>query len=245
MTEKIEVLRRLQSIDTKIKRLEGDKLYRSHDVEKKKDEIKRKRDTLASIVAETKNYQKSIGLKELELKTKEEEIHKLSVQMNQAKTNKEFSAFKTEIGGKEADKSVIEDAILGMITKYEEMQQRQREFEKEIEHEEVSSKELQKKVEDNIKEMDTKITAFKEKRNKYTSLLDDNTLQQYNRLVSHKDGIAVAGIVNKVCQSCFMSVTSQTVNQLMSKKELTFCHSCGRILYLDDGSDELEDIENI
>ncbi|MBM4055367.1 MAG: hypothetical protein FJ264_12020 [Planctomycetes bacterium] len=242
MTEKIEVLRRLQSIDTKLRRLEGDKLYISHDVEKKRDDIKRKRDVLAGIVAETKNSQKNAGLKELELKTKEQEINKLSVQMNQAKTNKEFSAFKTEIGGKEADKSVIEDAILGLITKYEEMQQRQRAFEKEIEQEEGFLKELQKKVEDSIKEIDTKIAAFREKRNKYTSLLDDNTLQQYSRLVSNKDGIAVAGIINKVCQSCFMSVTSQTINQLMSKKDITFCHSCGRILYLDDGSDESEEL---
>ena len=36
MNERIEVLRRLQSIDTKLKRLEGDKLYRSYDIQKTK-----------------------------------------------------------------------------------------------------------------------------------------------------------------------------------------------------------------
>ena len=36
MNEQIEVLRRLQSIDTKLKRLDGDKLYRDYDVQKNK-----------------------------------------------------------------------------------------------------------------------------------------------------------------------------------------------------------------
>ncbi|MCR4292957.1 MAG: C4-type zinc ribbon domain-containing protein [Candidatus Kuenenia sp.] len=242
MSEKIETLRRLQSIDSKLKRLEGDKLYRAHDIEKKKGEIKKKRDELVGIVRDTKNYQKNIGMKELELKTKEGEIDKLNVQMNQAKTNKEFSAFKTEIGGKEADKSLIEDAILGMITKLEEMQQRQSTFGKEIAHEEVLLIELQKKVETDMKAMDAEIAALKEKRNKFASLLDNNTLQQYNRLTNNKDGIAVVGVVNKVCQSCFMSVTSQTINLLMSNKDIMYCHSCGRILYLDDGGNDREEL---
>ena len=60
MSEKIETLRRLQSIDSKLKRLEGDKLYRAHDIEKKKAEIKRKRDELSGIVKDTKNYKKNI-----------------------------------------------------------------------------------------------------------------------------------------------------------------------------------------
>ena len=38
-----------------------------------------------------------------------------------------------------------------------------------------------------------------------------------------------------------MSVTAQTLNQLMSGKDITFCHSCGRILYLDNDEGELEE----
>ena len=44
----------------------------------------------------------------------------------------EYGALKTEIGGKEADKSVLEDEILRTMTTYEEMQQRYKSFEKVI-----------------------------------------------------------------------------------------------------------------
>ncbi|MCF6156874.1 MAG: hypothetical protein E3K36_16925 [Candidatus Brocadia sp.] len=241
MNDRIEVLRRLQSIDTKLKRLEGNKLYRGYDVQKKLNQIQQKKVELAKFGEEIKAIQKNVSSKELDLKSIEAEINKLRLQMNQVKTNKEYSAIKTEIGGKEADKSVLEDEILGMMTKYEEIQQRYKSFEKEIEHEGSQLKELQKHVETDLKALETEINELKKKRDKYASLLDNDTLQQYNRLVSHKDAIAVVNVVNQVCQGCFMSITAQTLNQLMSGKELTFCHSCGRILYLDSGKEVLEE----
>ncbi len=241
MNERIEVLRRLQSIDTQLQRLEGDKRYRSYDIQKKQNQIQQKRAELLKISEEIKTFQKSISIKELDLKSIEADINKLRLQTNQLKTNKEYSAMKAEIGGKEADKSVLEDDILAMMTKYEEVQQRYKVFEKELEQEESELKELQKKVETDLKAMENEIVELKKRHDNYASMLDMDTLQNYNRLVSHKDAVAVVSVTNRVCQGCFMSITSQTLNQLMSDKELIFCHSCGRILYLDNGKELEED----
>ena len=238
MNERIEVLRRLQSIDTKLKRLEGDKLYRGYDVQKKQNQIQQKKAELSKISEETKALQRNINSKELDLKSIETEINKFRQQMNQVKTNKEYSALKSEIGGKEADKSVLEDEILRTMTTYEEMQQRYKSFEKVIAQEESQLKEVQKQVETDIQAMETEIAELKEKHSNYASRVDQDALQHYNRLVSHKDAVAIVSVINQVCQGCFMSVTAQTINQLMSGKDITFCHSCGRILYLDDGSEE-------
>lgn len=243
MDGRIEVLRRLQSIDTKLRRLEGDKLYREYDIQKKLTLIQQKKTELTKLNEETKNYQKDVGIKELDLKSMETEIAKLRLQMNQVKTNKEYSAIKAEIGGKEANKSVLEDEILGMMTKYEEMNQRFRSFEKTIEHENAQLKELQKHVESDLTTIDAGIQELRKMRNKYETLLDSDALQHYNRLVSHKDAVAVVPVINKVCQGCFMSVTAQTLNQLLSGKDITFCNSCGRILYLNNSNEVLEEEE--
>jgi len=237
MNERIEVLRRLQSIDTNIKRLEGDKLYRGYDVQKKQNQIQQKKQELAEIGEEIKAFQKNTGIKELDLKTKEGEIEKLRIQINQVKTNKEYSAIKNEIGGKEADKSLLEEEILMMITKYEEMQQRQGSFKKEVEHEESQLKGLQDRVKADLEKTENEITELKKKRSEFTAKLDQDALQHYKRLVSHKDALAVVSVVNMVCQGCFMAVTAQIINQLMAGKDITFCHSCGRILYLEDSSE--------
>lgn len=241
MNERIEILRRLQSINTKLKRIEGDKLYRNYDIQKKQNHIQQKKTALSKIEEEVKSFKKNISSKELDLKSIEAEINKLRLQMNQLKTNKEYSAMKIEIGGKEADKSVLEDEILRMMTKYEEVQQRYKFLEKEIQQDELQLMELKKQIDTDIKSMESEIAELKKKHNAYAATVDNNTLQQYNRLVSHKDAVAVVSVVNQVCQGCFMSVTPQTLNQLMSGKELTFCHSCGRILYLDIGREEGEE----
>ncbi|MCF6159362.1 MAG: hypothetical protein E3K32_12525 [wastewater metagenome] len=240
MSERTAVLQRLQSIDTKIKQLEGDKLYRSYDVQKKRDQVQQKKEKLQKLGEDIKNSQKNITSRELDLKSKESEIHKLQTQLNLVKTNKEYSAIKTEIAGKEADKSIMEDDILRLIDIYEEAQQRYTTYQKEIEGEESQLQELRRHVEADLKTIDAEVQELKKKRNEYTALLDHDTLQHYNRLVNHRDSVAVVSVVNKVCQGCFMSVTSQTVNQLLSNKELTFCHSCGRILYLDSHNEEQE-----
>ncbi|UJS19013.1 MAG: C4-type zinc ribbon domain-containing protein [Candidatus Jettenia sp.] len=238
MNKRIMVLQNLQSIDTKLKRLEGDKLYRSYDVQKKQNQIQQKREKLLKTGEEVKASQKDINIKELDLRSIEADINKLRIQMNQVKTNKEYSAIKTEIGGKEADKSVLEDEILRMMEKYEEMQGRYKSSEKEIQHEELELKDLQKRVENDLQLIEDEITKLEKKRSEYTALADSEALQHYSRLVGHKDAVAIVNVVNKVCQGCFMSITSQTLNQLLSDKDLTFCHSCGRILYLDNNNEE-------
>lgn len=237
MSEKTDALRRLQSLDTKLKIVEGDKLYRNYDVQKKQNHIQQKKGELSKSSEEIKTFYKKISGKELDLKSLEADINKLRLQMNQIKTNKEFGATKLEIGGKEANKSVIEDEILRLMTAYEEMQQRHKISEKEIKQEELQLEELKKKVDADLKTLESEIAELKKKRVGYEAGLDKDVLQQYQRLVSHKDAVAVVSVVNKVCQGCYMSITSQTLNKLMADKELTFCHSCGRILYLDNGKE--------
>lgn len=238
MSEKTDALRRLQLLDTKLKTVEGDKLYRNYDVQKKLNHIQQKKNELSKNSEEIKTFYKKSSGKELDLKSIEADINKLQLQMNQVKTNKEFGAIKLEIGGKEANKAVIEDEILKMMTAYEEMQQRYKSSEKELKQEELQLEELKKKVDADLRALESEIVALKKKRADYETALDKDVLQQYQRLVSHKDAVAVVSVVNKVCQGCFMSITSQTLNKLMSDKDLTFCHSCGRILYLDNGNEE-------
>ena len=85
MNERIEALRRLQLIDTKLKRLEGDKLYRGYDVQKKMNLIQQKKAELSKLSEEIKTFQKNVNMKELDLKSMEAEINKLRLQMNQVK----------------------------------------------------------------------------------------------------------------------------------------------------------------
>ena len=234
MIEKFEVLKRLQSLKNKINELEASQERRKQDVQKKRVQIENEK-ALAEKKHEAKvAVQKEIDRKELDLKANEGEITKFNVQLNSIKSNKEYSILVSEIGSKKADMSVLEDEILDTMSRLETANQEYEKATKVLRNEEESLKDLIKSVDAEIKEVDDEIEKIKNEQKKYIDLLDEHSLKHYNRLSNIKGGKAVVPVIGNVCGGCSMNIRAQTLNALMSGKDLVFCQSCSRILYLDD-----------
>lgn len=238
MSETIAVLKRLQSINSKIRQLRKDKEYRRMDVEEKQRQIQQEKTTLAEKQKEIKSLHKTIDIKELDLKTKEAEIAKFRVQLNIIKTNKEYNALLSEIRGREADKSNVEDEILKMLSELELLDGEAKELVKKIDEEGKQLNEYLRTMETEITSFDKEIEALQKDEKEFYALIDEDALYHYRRLVNHKDGIAVAGVSNRACLGCNMGLTSQTINLLMGRDKLVFCQNCGRILYLNENEEE-------
>ena len=234
MIESIEVLKKLQSLKNKINELERYKECRKQDVQKKKDQIEAKRILSGEKHKEKISVQKEIDRKELDLKTDEGEISKFNVKLNTIKTNKEYTALCSEIGSKKADMSILEDGILNTMSRLEIVNKEYSELTENLKREEESLKELVKSVEADVRETDIEIEKVQNDQKKYIDSLDEDTLYHYNRLSNIKGGKAVVAVMGNVCGGCFMNITAQTLNLLMGGKELVFCQSCSRILYLEE-----------
>jgi predicted nucleic acid-binding Zn-ribbon protein len=61
--------------------------------------------------------------------------------------------------------------------------------------------------------------------------IDSAVLDNYHRLFKSKNGIAVAGLIDEVCQGCHMKVVKSTVIDVKAENHLAHCENCGRILY--------------
>ncbi len=232
MIESIEVLKRLQSLKSKINELKEHQERRKQDVQKKKTQIEDK-GTLAEKKHEEKlSTQKEIDRKELDLKTDEGAITKYNVQLNSIKTNKEYTALCTEIGSKKADMSILEDEILNTMSRFESVNEEYNKLQEDLRREEESLKNLIESVDADEKKTDIEIEKIQNDQKEYIDVLDENSLNHYNRLSNIKGGKAVVAVIGNVCGGCFMNITTQTLNSLMGGKELVFCQSCSRILYL-------------
>ncbi len=234
MIESIEVLKRLQSLKSKINELKEYQERRKQDVRKKKTQIEDK-GTLAEKKHEEKlSTQREIDRKELDLKTDEGEITKYNVQLNSIKTNKEYTALCTEIGSKKADMSILEDEILNSMSRFESVNEEYNKLQEYLKREEESLKDLIESVDADVKKTDIEIEKIQNDQKEYIDALDENSLNHYNRLSNIKGGKAVVAVIGNVCGGCFMNITTQTLNSLMGGKELVFCQSCSRILYLEE-----------
>lgn len=234
MIESIEVLKRLQSLKSKINELKEDQERRKQDVQKKKTQIEEKK-TLAEQKHEEKlSAQKEIDRKELDLKTDEGKITKYNVQLNSIKTNKEYTALCTEIGSKKADMSILEDEILNTMSIFESVNEVYNKLQEDLRCEEESLKDLIESVNADVKKTDIEIEEIQNDQKKYIDALDEDSLESYNRLSNIKGGKAVVAVIDNMCGGCSMKITAQTLNLLMGGNELVFCQSCSRILYLEE-----------
>jgi len=234
MIERIEVLRRLQLLRSKIGELEEYKEYRRKDIQEEKIQLESKSTLSKQKHEELLSAQKGIGTKELDLKTDEEQINKFKAQLNSIKTNKEYSALRSEIGCKEADKSLLEDEILSMMSTLEATSAEYKKLTEELKQDEEKLNEFIKSVDEDIKKTDEEIEKLQNDQEKYSNLLDEDTLYHYKRLSNVKNGKAIIEVVDNVCGGCFMNITLQTLNSLMGGNDLVLCPNCKRILFLNE-----------
>lgn len=61
--------------------------------------------------------------------------------------------------------------------------------------------------------------------------LNSELITLYQQLRQQKRGIAVAKVTEKTCSACGSSLTPATIQSTHSPNQITYCPSCGRVLY--------------
>ena len=176
---------------------------------------------------------------ELELKSRDERIARLRASLNSAKTNKEYSAVLTQLNTTKADNSKIETQILELL--------------KDIEADEAECKDIQKQIDEQKQQLEQNRTEAGTLANKYEAEIDEiqaewnqvaqtipeKPLEVFKRVTETYDGQAVTVIDQQddkkgaySCGGCFMGITAESVNLLMTKDDIIRCPNCTRILVL-------------
>lgn len=75
-------------------------------------------------------------------------------------------------------------------------------------------------------------TAVSGQREALASTFDLVSLQRYESLRQSKGGLAVAKVARGLCQACRMALPTQQQQRVKSGRQMVYCSSCSRILYL-------------
>jgi predicted nucleic acid-binding Zn-ribbon protein len=183
---------------------------------------------------------------ELELKSNDETISKLGASLNTAKTNKEYSALLTQLNTTKADNSKVETQTFELL--------------KDIEADEAECKNIQnqaaeqkQKLEQTRKEADVLATKYQAEIDqiqaewdKQAKFIPPEPLQLFKRVAETYDGEALALVENQegqsdayTCGGCFMGITAESVNLLITRDDIIRCPNCTRILALTDSQDKI------
>ncbi len=151
--------------------------------------------------------------------------------MMQVQTNREYQSLLKEIeDGKKANKS-REDELVQIMESTETLTALIKEQEELCKKEEKALAGETKKLSSFSSKLNTKKAVIEKKRNGKIEGFSKNLLRKYNTLRERRNGRAVVGVINGVCQGCFMSIPPQQFNELLRGDQMLFCPTCQRIIY--------------
>jgi hypothetical protein len=174
---------------------------------------------------------------ESELQDTKEKIAKYKRQLNEVKTNKEYSSLLKEIDETKERIDSLEEEIIGEMLSADDI-------EKEIKlasnkADEVQT-ELAKKKETIIQEKnkaEEKLRNLEEEKENLLPKIPSEQMKLYKQISRMKNGIVLSPVKDEFCTMCHMRIRPQMVNELIAGSQIITCENCGRILYYKKNSD--------
>jgi predicted nucleic acid-binding Zn-ribbon protein len=178
---------------------------------------------------------------ELELKSRDDQIAKLRASLNTAKTNKEYAAVLTQLNTNKADNSKIETQSLELLKNIEADEAECKEIQRQIDEQKKQLEQIRTEAETLAGKYQVEIKKIQAEWDQVAKTIPKKPLEIFKRVTETYDGQAVALIDQQngkkgaySCGGCFMGITAESVNLLMTKDDIIRCPNCTRILVLSD-----------
>ncbi|OQA03700.1 MAG: Chromosome partition protein Smc [Planctomycetes bacterium ADurb.Bin401] len=237
----LNALVKLQSVENSLRAAKA-KLARSRrNVILKENQLRTLQNSLAAKQEEIQLTKIQADRLELELKSVDETLAKYRAALNAAKSNKEYSAILTELNTTKADSSKVETQTLELMKNIEADQTQCELIKQQIEAAKDELNEIRRQSEEQAKKFENEIAEIEVQWHQAAKDLPGEILDTFKRVAETYDGEALAEVEVQdhrsgvyTCGGCFMSLTTETANTLMSKDEIIRCPNCTRILFLKD-----------
>ena len=229
--EQLETLVALQQAEIEIRRMEQDLAGIDGRIDALSLEVKTYEDRVSEHQATLIDLKSQYRSDENEVKVIDSQISKSKEKLRAVKTNKEYQSILKEIDDLKQKSSSIEDRMLEHLERIEQA-------ESELTTQKADLAEVKTEVAAKQEEIHAMAEGHRlalESLQKDRDCIWENVspkLQTLYSKVKHQgSGIAVAAIVDAVCQVCRMNIPPQQYNELLRMDSMRMCPNCQRIIY--------------
>ncbi len=173
--------------------------------------------------------------KQLHLRQREIRLEDLQTKLNSCGSNREYQMLSEQIAADRQANSVLADEILELLERLDVLDAEVAEAEQHVAASRESLSALQEKVAAEAVLIEADITRLAADLKDAEKALTGDVRVEYNRLARTRGEDSLAEVDDQVCVGCFQTITPQMYNELKLQKAV-FCKSCGRLLYLPEGS---------
>ena len=233
---------RLQAIELDLTQLRRRMKTRQYAVKSQETKIAQHQSEHDALHAQSTQKRKAYDALALQLKTNEQRIEKLRVDLNAAKTNKEYATLLTEINTQKADSAKTEEEALKILAEADGVKEQAEAVQQLVAAERAKLEEIKASSADEIARLQQMVQDLQSKRDAAAQAVAPDTLVLFDRLAEQYDGeaLAVVHVTGRAprqtysCGGCYMTLNAEHANALASRDELRQCDNCRRILYLDE-----------
>ena len=170
--------------------------------------------------------------RELEAKIKDIKVRiaKYKRQLNEVKTNKEYTTLLKEIEESQHAVDEIEEEIISEMLAADDIEEEIRNASRKYLEEEQNFLKEKEVLEKKRVEMEAKKEKLTGERDALLPQIPSDQVALYQRISAKKGSVALSLISGDFCSMCHMRVRPQVLNELRDTQKLILCENCGRIL---------------
>jgi predicted nucleic acid-binding Zn-ribbon protein len=231
LKEQLDLLWELQKIDEALEKVRADRELLPLEIGRLEEKLKIEKEKIQKDRERVETLEKARRQKESHLVEEQDRIRKTEGKGFEVKTNKEYQAFLTELEGAKESSGREEEEILGLMSEIEEGRQtllrREKEVVSRLAEIEAEKKTLQEKAARGER-------VWKERQGRSEALakqVDKALYKLYNTIKEKRQGVAMVGVWQEICQGCFVNVPPQLYIEVQKNTGMVRCPNCSRILY--------------
>jgi predicted nucleic acid-binding Zn-ribbon protein len=198
-------------------------------------DIDKRIQTDSKLVAEAKDKmaqnQKKRRDQETEVKDIKGQIGKYKRQLNEVKTNKEYTSFLKEIEEAQHKVDGLEEAIIAEMLAADDIEEEIRAATLKQGHEAENLRKERFVLDEKAKELEKKKSRLLQEREALLPKIPPDPMRLYEAIFLKKGGIALSPVKDDFCAMCHMRIRPQMLNEIHDKVKIILCENCGRILY--------------
>jgi uncharacterized protein len=161
-------------------------------------------------------------------------IDDLKTKLNLVKKNEEYKALQNQIAHDQASKAKLEEEMFVELEKIETQTSELGKLEAEVKRFSSEVAALQQEIDAQAAAHKTQLHELEAAIVAAETTIPEAHRDRYRRIVGRYGADALAACEDGACHGCFTSLTPQMVNDLINGEGLSFCLSCGRLLYLSE-----------
>jgi len=198
------------------------------EVDRKLDRAQRHVEEKQTLIGENQKKRREL---ESDLALIETKRKRYKEQLDGVKTNKEYTGLQHEIEMVSQAIREMEDQILAQMEEGDGLKAQLDEAQKAKEREEKGLLDEKRVVQAEADKLEAEMNELRSKREQWVSQIPPDIMEEYDRLATHRKGVALAEARDAICQECQMRIRPQLFQEIRRNDTIITCENCSRMLF--------------